>query len=110
MVDFIIRYWVQELFALVITAVTWLWRAAKARTKENAVIKEGMMALLHDRLFKACSFYISRGWCSVEERCNLDCMYTPYRNLGGNGTAESLYHKCMNLPLEERSGKNKKED
>lgn len=113
MVDFIISYWVQELFALVIAAVTWLWKAAKARTKENAVIKEGMMALLHDRLFKACSSYIEQGWCSVEERSNLECLFKPYKALNGNGTAENLYLKCMDLPLSEpddRDNKQKEEN
>ena len=116
MTDFIVKYWVQELFALVIAGGTWIWRTAGARRRENMIIREGMLALLHDRLFKACSFYIEQGWCPVEGRHNLECLFKPYSDLGGDGTAESLYHKCMDLPisLEEKNssegGKRKKEE
>jgi hypothetical protein len=27
LIDFILRYWIQELFALIIAVITWLWRA-----------------------------------------------------------------------------------
>ena len=49
-------------------------------------------------------------------RHNLECLFKPYSDLGGDGTAESLYHKCMDLPisLEEKNssegGKRKKEE
>jgi hypothetical protein len=111
LMDFIVKYWVQELFALVIAAVTWVWKTGDARKRENMIIKEGMLALLHDRLFKACSFYISQGWCSIEGRQNLECLFKPYSDLGGDGTAESLYHKCMELPisLEEKDNRDHNE-
>jgi hypothetical protein len=92
-------YWIQELFALIIAVITWLWRALLRRKQENDEIKEGMMALLHDRIYQACSFFIARGWCSPEDRSNLEYLYKPYKALGGNGTGESLYHKCMELPI-----------
>ena len=104
MMDFIVKYWVQELFALILAGGTWIWKMACARKKENVIMKEGMLALLHDRIFKACSFYIDQGWCSVEARHNLECLFKPYSDLGGDGTAESLYQKCMDLPLSEDGG------
>ena len=61
--------------------------------------------LLHDRLYRSCGFFISRGYCTVEDRRNLECLYTPYKSLGGDGTGDSLYNKCMELPLSEDKGK-----
>lgn len=108
MIDFILRYWIQELFALIIAILTWLWRVLLRRKKENDEMKEGMMALLHDRIYQACSFFLARGWCSMEDRSNLEYLYKPYKALGGNGTGESLYKKCMDLPLvEERKDRDK---
>lgn len=106
--NFILRYWVQELFALIIAIITWLWRALLRRKQENDEIKEGMMALLHDRIYQACSFFLKRGWCSLEDRSNLEYLYTPYKALGGNGTGESLYKKCLELPLTAETGDEKK--
>ena len=51
MIDFILKYWIQELFALIIAVLTWLWRTLLRRKQENDEIKEGMMALLHDRIY-----------------------------------------------------------
>ena len=99
MIEFIARYWVQELFALVIALITWLVRQVKCKKKEYKVWNEVIMALLHDRLYKACSFLIHKGFCTVEDRQNLEYLYVPYKALGGNGTVESLYHKCMEMPL-----------
>lgn len=108
LIDFILRYWIQELFALIIAILTWLWRVLLRRKKENDEMKEGMMALLHDRIYQACSFFLARGWCSMEDRSNLEYLYKPYKALGGNGTGESLYKKCMDLPLvEERKDRDK---
>lgn len=110
LVDFILKYWIQELFALVIAVITWLWRALLRRKQENDEIKEGMMALLHDRIYQACSFFLKRGWCSLEDRSNLEYLYTPYKALGGNGTGESLYKKCLELPLTTETADEKKEE
>ena len=37
----------------------------------------------------------------MEDRSNLEYLYKPYKALGGNGTGESLYQRCLALPFEE---------
>ncbi len=98
--DFILKYWVQELFVLIIAGMTAMWKRMSLKKTEYGLLKAGMLALLHDRLYETCSFYIRRGWCDVGDRHNLECMYKPYKALGGNGTGENLYIRCMELPLE----------
>lgn len=101
MVDFIIRYWVEELFAVIIMILTWVIRQLKTKKSEYRVLKEGMVALLHDRLYTACTFFLERGYCTLEDRSNLEYLYEPYQKLGGNGTGTRLYEKVMELPYEE---------
>jgi hypothetical protein len=36
-------------------------------------------------------------------------LYKPYKALGGNGTGESLYKKCLELPLSADRNKKKEE-
>ena len=99
LIDFILKYWVQELFALVIGAITWMAKKFVLKKSEYEVLKKGILALLHDRLYQACSFFIEKGYCSLEDRANLEYLYRPYKALGGNGTGEDLYRKCLELPL-----------
>lgn len=33
------------------------------RLQKNDVTKSALLALLHDRLYSACGYYLDRGWC-----------------------------------------------
>lgn len=99
-VEFILHYWIEVLFGLIMAVLGWLVAQVKAKKKEYQMMNEAIVALLHDRLFIACQHYLAQGWCSVDDRENLECMYKPYSALGGNGTGEHLYHRVMELPLE----------
>lgn len=108
--EFIVKYWVQELFALLIALVTWLVKQVRCKKKEYEVLNDAIKAMLHDRLYQACGFLIGKGFCTLEDRQNLEYLYVPYKKLGGNGTVESLYHKCMELPIAADQINHKKED
>lgn len=110
MIDFIVKYWVQELFALVIALITWLVKQVRCKKKEYKVLNEAINALLHDRLYQSCSFLLKKGFCTMEDRQNLEYLYVPYKTLGGNGNVESLYHKCMELPITAGQKDKKKEE
>ena len=105
MIDFIVKYWIQELFVLIITVLTWCVGKLRKKHDENDKVKEGMMALLHDRLYQACSFFIARGWATLDDRENLEYLYRPYKALGGNGTGETLYHTVEKLPYQKEEEK-----
>ena len=82
-------------------------RKEQENDKQLKALENGVRELLHDRIYQACSFFIARGYCSPEDRNNLEYLFRPYKERGGNGTGESLYHKCMDLPLmkEEKEAK-----
>lgn len=109
MVEFIVKYWVQELFAVLIALITWLVKQVRCKKREYKVLNEAIMALLHDRLYQSCSALLKKGFCTMEDRHNLEYLYVPYKALGGNGNVESLYHKCMELPIMAGQNKNKEE-
>ena len=100
MFDFIMKYWIQELFALIIAFLTWLFQRIRQWKREEIIIKKGIVAILHDRLYQSCTEFIRRGYCTVDDRENLDMLYQPYTALGGNGTGTNLFEICMQLPLE----------
>lgn len=55
------------------------------------------LALLHDRLFFLCDQALSAGAISLEEMDNLRHLFIAYKQLGGNGDAESRYRRCEKL-------------
>lgn len=64
-------------------------------------VRDGLLAILHDRIYQACNFYIKQGWVDVQGLRNLEYMYKPYAAMGGNGTAKELYERVKDLPIKE---------
>ena len=73
---------------------------------EMSVMKEDLLttklaliALLHDRVYNACVFYINQTYISVEDMKNLKHLFEAYSGLGGNGLCHELYARVLKLPL-----------
>ncbi|WP_270791244.1 hypothetical protein, partial [Enterococcus avium] len=56
------------------------------------------VAILHDKIYKQCSEFLEQGWISIDDLENLEYLWRGYRELGGNGTGETLYKKVLDLP------------
>ena len=62
-----------------------------------------LLGLGHDRIIALCEKYISQGWITSEDYENLhDYLYTPYKKMGGNGTAEKLMHDVDKLSIRKK--------
>lgn len=104
LVETIQKYWVQEVMTVITGALAWLARKVQKWKQEQDLVKQGVLAILHDRLYQACQFHLKRGYCTIEDRDNLEYMFRPYKALGGNGTGEELYNRCLALPYGPESG------
>lgn len=65
-------------------------------------LREGMQALLRDRLYGLYGKCIRKKCATIEERNNFNNMYQHYHNLGQNGVMDDIYHKFMRLPTKEQ--------
>ncbi len=103
MPDWIVKYWGQWLFGLVAAALAAAYRRlakkVKARTTEEDAIKNGMLAILHDRLYSLCTWHLSTESVGVEDLRNLEYLYNAYHALGGNGTGTELYNRVKKLEI-----------
>lgn len=99
---YIDAHWVEWLFVVISTLLGYGYHQISKRQKEenkkNIALHDGVLALLHDRLYQACQFFLKRGYCNLDDRDNLEYMFRPYKALGGNGTGEELYNRCLALP------------
>lgn len=76
----------------------------EAQEKEQAVIKAGIEALLHDSLYREAKTHIKRGKISEPDMRNVEYLYNSYHALGGNGTGTELFNRCKALPLDLEGG------
>lgn len=61
------------------------------------LIKEGVKALLHDKILQKCEACIVAGKATTEEIEEIEYLNEPYRALGGNGTVKAALHKVHEL-------------
>ena len=75
---------------------------SKRRDNNNAEVKM-LLGLGHVKIIETCEKYIDRGYITQEEYDSLyNYLYLPYKELGGNGTAERLVQEVKQLPIKRR--------
>lgn len=103
MLDFIFNYWLEFAFTLIVTFLSFLIKRLYSKFKQELttqkLLKEGMIAILHDRLYQLCTKYLDKGEITVDELENLELLYVSYHNLGGNGTGTALFNRCKDLKI-----------
>lgn len=103
MIDWILKYWLDVLFGLVLSGLGLLGKGIcfrlKQREAEDTAIKNGLLAVLHDRLYLECSKCIEQEYITLGEMENIKHLYGAYAALGGNGTGTALYNRAMALEL-----------
>jgi len=90
--------WVVILTTLLASAGFWTF-ATKIVDKRSAKTKM-LLGLGHDRIMSLCTKYIERGWITQGEYENLyKYLYKPYKDMGGNGSAERLMKEVDKLKI-----------
>ena len=90
--QWIAQYWAEWAFGLLGTAVIAVVIKYKA-------LLDGVLAILHDRIYQACQYYIKQGFIDTAGLKNIEYLYKSYHTLGGNGTGTELYNRAKSLPI-----------
>lgn len=69
------------------------------RQIEMEAIKNGMRAILRDRIIQADIRFSRVGFVSPEQKENINLLYEAYHQLGGNGVVTTAYNHLMSMPL-----------
>lgn len=101
MIDFIIKYWVEFGFGIVVSIMGYVVKAIHDWKDEQDAIKNGVVAILHDRLYQVCQHFIELGYIPLDELKNIEHLYLAYKELGGNGTGKVIYERVCALPIKE---------
>ena len=92
-------------FWAVITVLLQHFLNRKDKTsEEEQKMNKLVIGLGHDRICILGMAYIERGYITKDEYEDLiTYLYTPYKELGGNGTAELVIDKVKKLPVKANS-------
>lgn len=105
--EFIAKYWLQVIFGLIVSALTWCVRRLtvelKERQAEQKAIKEGVIAMLHDRMYQAGRYYLGKDDIAISELKNFDKLHEAYKALGGNGTGDEIAERVHEKKFREEA-------
>lgn len=91
-----------NLITIVITifASSGFWLLIQRLLDRNSATKRMLLGLAHDRIVYLGIKYMDRGYIIRDEYENLvDYLYKPYKDLGGNGTAERIISEINKLKM-----------
>ena len=94
--------WAQILVAVAAAVLgsNGLWAYMQSRREKDDAKTKMILGLGHDRIVYLCMHYIDRGWISNDEFEDLNkYLYTPYKDMGGNGTVKKLMEEVGKLPV-----------
>ena len=97
MIEFVQRFWIETACALTFGGLSFIVRYLWVKTR---AINRGVLAMLHDRIFQSCKYFIDKKSIGLDELKNIEYLYNAYHDLGGNSTGTEIYNRVKNLPLE----------
>ena len=83
--------------AIFVSAVNYV----KMKNSSNKLIKDGVIAILHNKIYTLGKLYISQEHISVEALDDFEHLYNAYHALGGNGTGTEIYKRVKELPMKQ---------
>ncbi len=94
---------VLQMFVTVICAVlasSGFWALLQKLSDRKDVKTKVLIGLAHDRIIYLGMSYIKRGYITKDEYENLhDYLYLPYKEMGGNGSAERVMQEVNKLEI-----------
>ena len=69
-----------------------------AQKQESEAIRNGLCAVLRDRIIQSATYYEEKGFIPIRDMENMSLMYKAYHNLGGNGLVTKVYKEVLELP------------
>lgn len=96
--EWLLEYWLQVVFGLIVGFLTWL---VKRQYVRQSAIEKGIQALLRDRIVFSYYKYNERGNISLHGLEAMENMYKEYHNLGGNGAVTKLMQDVRRLDIVE---------
>ena len=98
--------WITLIVTIVssVLASSGFWAFMQKHDERKGNRNKLLIGLGHDRIITLGMQYIERGWITRDEYENLhDYLYLPYKEAGGNGSAERIMREVEKLPIHEKT-------
>ena len=102
--DFVVKYWLECLFGLIVAGLGWAYRnlskMIKTEKQKNQAIENGVRDILRIQILDSYDKCVADGRrITVSRKDAIDSAYQSYHALGGNGTITQAHEEIMRMEL-----------
>lgn len=94
-----------EIIIAIVVAIfgsTGFWSWLQNRGRKKSAETRLLMGIAYSKIIDRCTEYINRGYVNTDEYHELEhYLFQPYKEMGGNGTAEKLFNDVSKLKLKD---------
>ena len=91
-------YWITG--CAMIFASTGFWAFIQRAFEKKSSNTKATLGICYLGVKMSCKMILAKGWATTDEIEDLEkYLYEPYKELGGNGSAERLMEKVRQLPI-----------
>lgn len=105
MKEFILRYWIEALFAALLALMGNAIKKVRTQQNEYECIRNGMKALLRSEIIAIYNHYADRKVLPLYARENMHSLYAEYKALGGNGAIKDIMEIASEWPTHDSDRK-----
>lgn len=101
--EFVVKYWLEIVFGLIVTGltagVTRINKKLKEEKTRNQAIENGVRDILRMQILDTYERCKVAGTITVSRKDAIDSAYGSYHALGGNGTITQVHNELMGMPI-----------
>lgn len=97
MIEFIIKYWLEIAFTLIVSAISYIFKELLKLFKKQKAVESGVLALLRNAMLQEYRKYKTLGEIPIIDKENFEHMYKQYHSLGGNDIGTQMYEEIKKM-------------
>jgi hypothetical protein len=101
MLDFILQYWLEILFGVLISLFTYLYKKYNGVKKISKTVEERVVALLKNEILNNYCILSNKSSVTMTEKETINTFYDQYVVLTNKEDLRDLLNKINNMPIEE---------
>ena len=99
MVSFIINYWIEIVFSLIVTFLTYLYRKIKKYIKKIDILKDQACLNLKMHISEKYELIKKKNFITMEEKEEIITLYELYKKLECSNIADEMVKEINNIPF-----------
>lgn len=99
MLSFILNYWIEILFSLIVTVITFIYRKIFKYVKKIDILKEGACLNLKMHIIEKYEKVLKKKYITIEEKEEIMTLYNVYKKLECSNIVEEIIKELSNIPL-----------